>query len=103
MSVDQWIGLILALIVMGVGLIGCVLPGIPGTPLVLVAAVGHRLYFGQESASTFVLIVLVLMTLFSMLIDYLASVLGAKKLGATWRGVAGAVVGAVVGLFFAPF
>ena len=36
----------------------------------------------------------------SLVLDFLASVVGAKKLGATWRGMLGAVVGATVGLFF---
>jgi uncharacterized protein YqgC (DUF456 family) len=34
-------------------------------------------------------------------LDFLASMLGAKKFGATWRGALGAVIGGVLGLFFA--
>lgn len=103
MSVDQWIGLSLALILMAIGLVGSVLPGLPSTPLVLLAAIGHRVYFGEASVSNAILAILILVTLFSLVLDYLASVLGAKKMGATWRGIAGAVIGAVVGLFFGPF
>ena len=33
-------------------------------------------------------------------VDYLASVIGARKLGATWRGMLGAVVGALIGILF---
>ncbi|MHC1768048.1 MAG: DUF456 domain-containing protein [Verrucomicrobiia bacterium] len=100
MSVDQWVGLILALVVMGVGIVGSIVPGLPGAPLVLIAAIVHRIYFGEASASNLVLGLLVALTLTSLVLDYLASVLGARKMGATWRGVAGALVGAVVGLFF---
>jgi uncharacterized protein YqgC (DUF456 family) len=39
-------------------------------------------------------------TVVSLVIDYVASVYGAKKLGATWRGATGAIVGGLVGLFF---
>jgi hypothetical protein len=39
-------------------------------------------------------------TVSSLLVDYAASVYGAKRLGATWRGAAGAIVGGLVGLFF---
>lgn len=102
MSVDQWIGLGVALSVMSVGLLGSILPGLPGAPMVLIAAIGHRLYFGSASASNVVLGLLVAMSLLSLVLDYLASVLGAKKLGATWRGIVGALLGAVVGLFFGP-
>jgi uncharacterized protein len=100
MSMDQWLGLIMALAVMAIGLVGSVLPGLPGTPLVLIAAVGHRLYFGTDSVNNLVLILLVLLTLLSLGLDYFASVLGARKLGATWKGIVGAVIGALVGLFF---
>lgn len=100
MSWEQIIGLSLALLVMCGGLLGSVLPGLPGTPLVLIAAIVHRLCFGATGASTTVLVVLTGLTLLSLLFDFLASVLGAKKFGATWRGATGAVVGGVIGLFF---
>lgn len=100
MTYDQWIGLVLALLVMCVGLIGTVMPGLPGAPLILAAAIGHRLYFGASSISNGILVTLIVLTGLALLLEYLASLLGARKLGATWRGLMGAVLGAVVGLFF---
>ncbi|HVU28713.1 MAG TPA: DUF456 domain-containing protein [Verrucomicrobiae bacterium] len=102
MTTEQIIGLSLALLVMVAGLIGSVLPGLPGTPLILVAAIGHRLYFGAASVSNLVLIILTVLTVASLVFDFLASVLGAKKFGSTWRGAVGAVIGGIVGIFFAP-
>jgi uncharacterized protein YqgC (DUF456 family) len=99
-TAEQIIGLSLALIVMLCGLVGSVIPGVPGTPLVLVAAIAHRLYFGAASANNWVLAGLVALTLLSLLFDYLASMFGAKKLGATWKGILGAIIGGLVGLFF---
>ena len=92
------IGLGLALLVMLLGLIGSILPGLPGTPLVFLAAVGHRLYFGQASVSNLVLGVLAGLMVVSLLLDFAATALGAKKFGATWRGAVGAVVGGLCGL-----
>jgi hypothetical protein len=46
------------------------------------------------------LAVLVVLTGLSLLLDFVASVLGAKKFGATWRGMVGALIGGVIGLFF---
>ena len=97
---EEIIGLSLALIVMLVALVGNVVPGIPGTPLALIAAVAHRLYFGQSSVNNTVLFVLILLTAIAVVFDFLGSALGAKKFGATWRGVVGAVVGGIIGLFF---
>jgi uncharacterized protein YqgC (DUF456 family) len=93
-------GFALAIIVMVVGLIGTVIPGIPGAPLILAAAVIHKIYFRDASASYFVLVALTLLTVLSLVLDFLGTMLGAKKLGATWRGIVGAMLGAIVGLFF---
>jgi uncharacterized protein YqgC (DUF456 family) len=100
MTTGEIIGLSLALLLMLAGLIGSLVPGFPGTSLVLVAAVGHRLYFGQASISNPVLIILIILTLVSVVFDFLAGMLGANKFGATWRGATGAVLGGIVGLFF---
>src|ERR1041385_5880162 len=100
MSLEQIVGLCLALFMMSFGLAGSVLPGIPSTPLVMLVAIGHRLYFGPASASNLALVLLGLLMCLSLGMDYLASMYGAKRLGATWRGVLGAVVGGMIGIFF---
>ena len=99
---EQYIGLFLALLLMAGGLVGSVVPGIPGPPLVLAAAILHRLYFGVTGPSTLVLGVLAVMMVLSLALDYLASSVGARKLGATWRGVLGAALGALLGFFAGP-
>jgi uncharacterized protein YqgC (DUF456 family) len=97
---EETIGLVLTVTVMLIGLLGTLIPGIPGAPLILIAAVGHKFYFGEASVSYPVLALLVLLTVASLVFDFLGSLVGAKKLGATWRGMTGAIVGAIVGLFF---
>ena len=100
MTAEQIIGLILALLVMGVGVAGAILPGLPSTPLVLLAAIGHKIYFGATGVGWLVMTLLVGFTLLSLVMDYIATFYGAKKLGATWRGAAGAIVGGLIGMFF---
>lgn len=100
MSTEQIIGLLLALLLMGVGCLGSILPGIPSTPLVLIAAIGHKLYFKETGVGWFVMTVLVLITALALVMDYLATLYGAKQFGATKKGMAGAIVGGLVGLFF---
>jgi uncharacterized protein YqgC (DUF456 family) len=100
MTTEQIIGLSLALLIMLIGVLGSILPGLPSTPVVLIAAVGHKLYFGATGAAWWVIAVLGAITLVSLVMDYLASLYGAKRLGATWRGMLGAVVGGLIGLFF---
>ncbi len=101
MSWEQIIGLSLALVIMLVALVGNLVPGVPGTPLAALAAIGHRLYFGAASVNNLVLFVLILLAVASLVLDYAASIIGAKKFGATWRGAVGAVLGGLIGLFFA--
>lgn len=100
MTVIEIIGLSFALLVMLTGLIGSLVPGFPGTPVVLAAAVVHFLCFGQHSVSNSVLVILVVLTVVSVAFDFLAGMFGANKFGATWRGALGAVLGGLVGLFF---
>lgn len=95
-----WFGV--ALLLMVVGTAGTVLPFIPGTLLVLGAAVGHRVVMGPDGASWWVLGVMGVMTAIALVADHVAGVVGAQKLGATRRGMIGAVVGGIVGLFFGP-
>jgi len=99
-TAEQIIGLSLALFFMCLGLAGSILPGIPSTPLVMAVAICHRLWFGAASASNLALLILSALMVLSLAMDYLASMYGAQKLGATWRGVLGAVVGALIGVFF---
>jgi uncharacterized protein len=100
MTAGEIIGLTITLLVMLVGFAGSIVPVLPGPPLVLIAALGHRLWFGEHSASGLVLICLTALTIGALLLDYLASVYGAKRFGATWRGLLGAFVGGLVGIFF---
>ena len=101
MNTEQIIGLVVVLILMGIGCAGSVLPGIPSTPLVLAVAIGHKLYFRENSIGWLAIIMLTLITVLALVMDYLASVYGAKKFGATKKGMFGAIVGGIAGLFFA--
>ena len=83
-----------------IGLLGSILPVLPGAPILLLAAIGHRLYFGAASINNAVIITLVILTVISLVFDFAAGALGAKKFGATWRGAIGAVIGGIIGLFF---
>jgi uncharacterized protein len=91
---------LLAIVVMAIGLIGTVLPVVPGTTLILAAAVGHRLLVGAESGmSWWAIAILVALTLLSYALAFLSNYVGAKYFGATRWGMAGAAIGVVVCIF----
>ena len=100
---ELWTGYGIVLLVMFVGVMGNVIPGIPGTPLILAGAVGHQLYFaGQGGVGWWWVAALAALGLVALGLDYLATLIGAKKLGATWKGMVGAVLGVIVGVFVFP-
>ena len=89
-----------AIVVMAIGLIGTVLPIIPGTTIILAAAVVHRIMLGPEKGMAWSGIGgLVVLTALSYGLDFLSSYFGAKYFGASRWGVAGAVLGGIVGIF----
>lgn len=100
MTTEQMIGLTIALLAMLVGCAGSLLPGIPSTPIVLAAAIVHKIYFRGDSAGWFAMILLVGIAAVAAGLDYLATVYGARRFGAGKKGMFGAIVGGLVGLFF---
>lgn len=102
MTAAELTGLVLTLLVMLVGLAGAVLPGLPGPPVILLAALVHRLCFGDRGAAGWVLVLLAMMTALSLVLDLLATAVGARKLGSTWRGMMGATLGGLLGLLWMP-
>jgi len=92
---------VITIVLFAVGLIGTIAPVLPGTTIILAAAVIHRIMLGPEkSVGWRTIIVLVLLTLATYAIDILGGYFGAKYFGATKWGTFGAIVGALVGLFF---
>lgn len=89
-----------AIVIMAIGLIGTVLPIVPGTTIILGAAILHRVMVGPEKGiGWFPLGGLVLLALISYALDFASGYFGAKYFGASRWGVIGAVIGGIAGLF----
>jgi len=92
---------LLTIVLFAVGLVGTVASVFPGTTIILAAAIIHRIMLGPDKSIGWrTIMVLVLLTLASYALDVLASYFGAKYFGATKWGAFGAILGALVGLFF---
>jgi uncharacterized protein YqgC (DUF456 family) len=87
-----------------VGLIGCVLPVLPGPPIIFLAAVAHRLMLGAEGSGLawWSFLVLGAMVALVQVIELLSGAAGAKWFGGSKWGSLGALVGGLAGLFFMP-
>ena len=83
-----------------VGMAGTVVPVLPGVPLVFAGMWLAAWTDGYQHIGTFTLILLGALALLALAIDFFASLLGAKRVGASTRALWGATLGAIVGLFF---
>lgn len=92
--------MILAILLVLVGIAGTILPALPGTPLVFLGLLVAAWAEGFDKVGWFTLVVLALLTILSIGVDFLSSTYGAKRVGASWWAVTGALVGTVLGLFF---
>ena len=84
-----------------IGILGCILPMIPGPPLNYVGLL--LLHFTSKyQFSTKFLIVWLIITAVVYALDYVIPAWGTKKFGGSKAGVLGSVIGLFVGLFFFP-
>lgn len=90
------IGFLIALI----GLAGTILPALPGTPLVLAGLFLAAWADGFAHVGWPTLILLALLTAAAYGVELLATLLGAKRAGASRLGLIGALVGTFAGMFF---
>ena len=94
--------IIIAGILLLIGLIGCVLPVIPGIPLSYVGIL--LLHFTSNVQFSLVfLIVWAVIVIIVQVLDFYIPVWGTKRFGGSRWGTIGSIVGIVVGLFFAPW
>lgn len=99
MTTTLWWTLTLALML--TGLVGTVVPLLPGTTIILAAAIMHHVALGAEkSVGWWTIGGLVVLTIVSYVVDFVSGAIGAKKFGASRWGAIGGIVGAIVGLFF---
>ncbi|MGD2097372.1 MAG: DUF456 domain-containing protein [Desulfobacterales bacterium] len=92
------IGLILAI----AGMVGCILPILPGPLLSFCALILLSWIKNWQIFSQAFLIVMGAVTVLLMLLDYVAPALGAKRYGASRRGLWGSAIGMIIGIFFIP-
>ncbi len=97
---EPYLAIALACLLMVAGILGSLVPALPSTPLVFLGGLMHFLWMGERSVPTSILIIMAVLMVLSLALEYLASAMGARKLGATWRGVLGATLGGIVGFFF---
>ncbi|MBL8112348.1 MAG: DUF456 family protein [Acidobacteria bacterium] len=97
MTVLLWV---LAACLVLLGLAGTILPALPGAPLVFAGLLLAAWIDGFQKVGIFPLVILGLLTVLTLVVDVVATALGAKKVGASRSAIVGSAIGTVVGLFF---
>lgn len=91
---------ILAVILIVLGLIGTLVPGIPGVLLVFGGMLLGAWIDGFRRIGWIAIVILALLAVLSLVVDVLGGLLGAKRVGASRLALLGAAIGSVVGLFY---
>lgn len=86
-----------------VGLIGCILPVVPGPVIVWVGMLIHKIWVPEASANWWLILIAGFFVGITFLLDYLLALMGAKKFGASRLGAIGALVGGFIGFIVPPF
>lgn len=90
----------LAVLLMFGGLISTILPVIPGLPIMVLIYFIYGIFTHWASFTLESAIIFLLLTIFAHAFDYFATVMGAKKFGASREGIIGAMIGMILGLLF---
>lgn len=84
------------------GLAGAVLPVLPGLPMVFAGLLIFAWTDDFQRVGSVTMTVLVALLLLGIAMDFVASALGSKRVGASPRAITGAMLGSIVGIFFGP-
>jgi len=93
--------IIIGIILLLIGIIGCIIPGIPGPPIAYFGLL-LQIFKTENPFTPKFLIIWALITVAVSILDYVVPAVGTKKFGGSKRGVWGSIIGLFVGIFFFP-
>lgn len=103
MTGTEWTALCATSLIFLIGLVASLLPVVPGSVIVWLGVLVHRLWMGAEASVSWKIVILTGgLTLLGLLADFVLGIWGARRFGATWKGAAGAFAGAFIGFFIPP-
>ena len=96
-EIGMWV---LAAVLVAAGIAGTIFPALPGVALVFCGLLIAAWADDFERVTWITLLVLGMLTLLSFVADFLATVLGVQRVGASRLAIVGALVGTAIGIFF---
>ena len=92
---------IIAFVLLFLGLLGSMIPGLPGPPFSYVGILLIHFFTGSQFSTSFLLTWAVIVILV-FLLDYFMQVWGVKKFGGGRKAILGTFLGLFIGLLFQP-
>ncbi len=92
---------IIAFVLLFLGLLGSMIPGLPGPPLSYIGILLIHFFTGTQFSTSFLLTWAVIVVLV-FLLDYFMQIWGVKKFGGGRKAIIGTFVGLFMGLLFPP-
>ena len=98
----DFIIIIIVILLLLIGLIGCIIPALPGPPISFSGLLLFHFFtsYNLEEDTLWLLAAVVVAITF---LDYWLQVYGVKKFGGGKKAINGTIIGLVLGLFFLPF
>ena len=98
----DFIIIIIVILLLLIGLIGCIIPALPGPPISFSGLLLFHFFtsYNLEEDTLWLLAAVVVAITF---LDYWLQVYGVKKFGGGRKAINGTIIGLVLGLFFLPF
>lgn len=96
MTTTLWV---IAFLMALAGLAGTLLPSLPGVPLIFGGLLLAAWIDDFQRISVFTVMAMAVLAVLSIVIDYAAAAVSAKRAGASRQGIIGAAVGTLAGIF----
>jgi uncharacterized protein YqgC (DUF456 family) len=97
----DWLFIVVGIILIITGLLGAILPVLPGPPLSFAALILLQFTKFKPFTEEFLIIMGLIMAAVTIL-DYIIPVYGTKKFGGSKQGVRGSMIGLIVGIIVLP-
>lgn len=92
----------LSAILLIVGLLGCIVPMIPGPPLAYIGMLCLHFTDNVQFSATQLIVWGILVAL-TLVLDYIVPIIGTKLFGGTKYGKWGSLIGSILGMFILPW
>lgn len=90
---------ILAIASVVVGLLGTMIPILPGLPMIFIGSWLAAWIDDYNEISVTAVVIIGVLTVIGLAIDWVAQTMGAKKAGASKLGIIGSFIGTILGIF----